>query len=100
MQSKVNAAAVKYCFARRAVPGGFTYQDLVKVFEEGAKWQSEAYPLYTDKDMIDFANGIGQDGFAQYSAGIWYTDQFNNRLTYTTEELLKLYLNTRIPTKI
>ena len=47
--------------------------------------------------MVDFANEIGREGFDRHVAGRWHTDQLNNRLTYTTEELLKQFDNTRIP---
>lgn len=75
----------------------FSYED-----EKVIDWidESESEPLYTEKDMIEFANDIGKEDFHRYKAGIWYTNPFNDRLTYTTEALLETFLKTRIPTKI
>jgi len=99
MQSKENAAAVKY--ADDFIPSfpGFKHIDLIRAFEAGSKWQSElpkSETVYTEKDMIDFAADCGNK--FHYINGTWRDDPDPKQ--WTTEDLLSLYLKTRIPTKI
>ena len=54
---------------------------------------TEPEPLYTEKDLADFAKYCGEQ--FQYIDGYWRDDPDPRK--WTTEELLKLYLSTRIP---
>jgi hypothetical protein len=65
-----------------------------------ARWldeSPESEPLYTEKDMLEFAEWMFSWCKSYDRPGIYHTtdDQYVNR-----EELLKLYLNTRIPATI
>lgn len=86
-------------------PGGSIYNlparignriEELQAFLTGRIDEDKTEPLYVEKDLADFAQYCGEQ--FQYIDGYWRDDPDPRK--WTIDELLKLYLDTRIPSNI